>query len=101
MRRSQLLIAQLALVIVLALGSAATVRAQVGEATASGGSHLVVSRSSDPAPVAWASPTWSVDAARHWVAVALANTRSWVLSFAPARVAVNTRPAAVSRRATP
>jgi hypothetical protein len=101
MRRSQLLIAQLALTIALTLGGSRLASAQSGMPVANGDSHLVVSRSSNSAPVAWASTTWSFDAARHWAAVALANTRSWVLSFAPARVAVNTRPAAVSRRATP
>ena len=101
MRRSQLLIAQLALVTILALGGSRSSFAQAQGDLVSGSSHLVVSRSSDSAPVAWASTTWSFDAARHWAAVALANTRSWVLSFAPARVAVKSRPAAVSRRATP
>jgi hypothetical protein len=101
MRRSQLLLAQLALVVALAVGSTCFAFAQSGSPVATGDTHLVVSRSSDPAPVAWASTTWSFDAARHWAAVALANTRAWVLSFAPARVAVNSRRVAVSRRATP
>jgi len=101
MYRSRLLIAQLAVVFVLAVGSSGSSFAQTGAAAPTGDNHLVVSRASQPAPVAWASSAQSLDAAKHWAAVALANTRNWVLSFAPARVAVNSRPVAVMRRATP
>ena len=101
MHRSRLLIAQLAVVLVLAVGSTKLVRAQGSLPSVTGGNHLVVSRASTPAPVVWASTAQSLDAAKHWAAVALANTRNWVLSFAPARVAVNSRPVAVMRRATP
>jgi len=101
MHRSRLLIAQLAVVLVLAVGSSEKAVAQSGASTVTGGNHLVVSRASQPAPVAWASSAQSLDAAKHWAAVALANARIWALSFAPARVAVNSRPVAVMRRATP
>jgi hypothetical protein len=101
MYRSRLLIAQLAVVVLLAVGSTGVALAQSGTNYASGGSRLVVvSRSSQPAPAAWTSSYQSLDAAKHWVDLALANTREWVLSFAPARVAVNSRPVAVMRRAT-
>ena len=101
MHRSRLLVAPLALALFVVLGSAGSANAQSGVPAADGSCHLVVSRASTPAPVVWASTAQSLDAAKHWAAVALANTRNWVLSFAPARVAVNSRPVAVMRRATP
>jgi len=67
----------------------------------SGGTSLVVSRASAPAPSVSTAPSLAsvLAASWRWNVVALASARGWAWSFAPALGASYSRPVAVRRRA--
>ncbi len=73
--------------------------AQSGGNYASGGSSLLVSRASDPAPVTSKVSVYQPVPTDYWSLIALANARLLALSFAPARGTYVAHHGAVSRRA--
>jgi len=85
----------------LALTVGAASAQSVSSPGISGGTSLVVSRASVPAPSVSTAPSLvSVLAASwRWNMVALASARGWAWSFAPALGASYARPVAVRRRA--
>ena len=101
MNRQRHAISSLILSAIFALTLCGVAAAQTSPANVSGGSFLVVSRASNPAPTVPSMPGLSSALADswRWNAVALANARLWAWSFAPAPVASYSRPVAVRRRA--
>ena len=75
--------------------------AQTAPPNISGGTSLVVSRASNPAPTVSSTPSLASALANswRWNVIALANARVWAWSFAPALVASSTRPVAVRQGA--
>ncbi len=73
--------------------------AQSGAIEPSGGSSLLVSRASDPAPVTSKVSVYQPVPTDYWSVIALANARLLALSFAPARGTYVAHHGAVSRRA--
>jgi len=101
MHRSRRLLLTLALFAFTLVGNASIAYCQTGGGGFDGGTSLVVSRASAPAPTASPAPSLSQAwaAAWQWNLIALASTRGWVLSFAPASGARSSRLIAVRRRA--
>jgi hypothetical protein len=101
MRRNSRLGIAILSALVLAAAFASETFAQSGAGEVTGGSRLVVSRASDPAPVPATTSVYQAVSARYWEMIAFANARLTALSFAPARGAYASRTGAVRRRAIP